>query len=68
MKAKHSKAPAERVVKDIRCATRKQYSAEDKIRIVLEGLRGEYIKTESKAHNGNKAESDTIAAGAILFF
>ena len=29
------------VVKDIRRATRKQYSAEDKIRIVLEGLRGE---------------------------
>jgi len=41
MKSKHSKAPAERVVKDIRRATRKQYSAEEKIRIVLEGLRGE---------------------------
>ena len=41
MKAKHSKAPAERVVKDIRRATRKQYSAEEKIRIVLEGLRGD---------------------------
>jgi transposase len=35
------KAPAERVIKDIRRATRKQYGAEDKIRIVLEGLRGE---------------------------
>jgi transposase len=41
MNAKRSKAPAERVVKDIRRATRKQYSAEEKIRIVLEGLRGE---------------------------
>ena len=41
MNAKHSKAPAERVVKDIRRATRKQYGAEEKIRIVLEGLRGE---------------------------
>ena len=41
MNAKHSKASAERVVKDIRRATRKQYSAEEKIRIVLEGLRGE---------------------------
>ena len=41
MKAKHSKAPPERVVKDIRRATRKQYGAEEKIRIVLEGLRGE---------------------------
>jgi transposase-like protein len=35
------KEPAEKVVKDIRRATRKQYSAEEKIRIVLEGLRGE---------------------------
>ena len=33
--------PAERVVKDIRRATRRQFSAEEKIRIVLEGLRGE---------------------------
>lgn len=35
------KAPAEQGIKDIRRATRKQYSAEEKIRIVLEGLRGE---------------------------
>ena len=41
MKAKYTKAPAERVVKDIRRQTRKQYGAEEKIRIVLEGLRGE---------------------------
>jgi len=32
---------SERTVKDIRRATRKQYSAEEKIRIVLDGLRGE---------------------------
>ena len=32
---------SEQVVKDIRRATRKQYSAEEKIRIVLDGLRGE---------------------------
>ena len=35
------KEPAEKVVKDIRRVTRRQFSAEDKIRIVLEGLRGE---------------------------
>ena len=35
------KEPAEKVIKDIRRATRKHYSAEEKIRIVLEGLRGE---------------------------
>ena len=32
--------PAEHVIKDIRRATRKHDSADDKIRIVLEGLRG----------------------------
>ena len=32
---------AERSVKDIRRKTRKRYSSEDKIRIVLAGLRGE---------------------------
>ena len=32
---------SEKVVKDIRRATRKQRSAEEKIRIVLDGLRGE---------------------------
>jgi transposase len=36
-----AKDTTEKVVKDIRRATRKQYSAEEKIRIVLEGLRGE---------------------------
>ena len=35
------KKTSEKVVKDIRRATRKQYSAEEKIRIVLDGLRGE---------------------------
>ncbi len=35
------KQPAEQVVKNIRRATRRQFSAEDKIRMVLEGLRGE---------------------------
>ena len=33
------KDPAGKVVQDIRRATRKHYSAEEKIRIVLEGLR-----------------------------
>jgi transposase len=32
---------AEEAIKDIRRATRRHWSAEDKIRIVLEGLRGE---------------------------
>jgi transposase len=36
-----AKEPAEQVVKNIRRATRRHFSAEDKIRIVLDGLRGE---------------------------
>ena len=35
------KEPAEKIVKDIRRMTRRKFSAEEKIRIVLEGLRGE---------------------------
>jgi transposase len=32
---------ATKAIKDIRRATRKRYSAEEKIRIILDGLRGE---------------------------
>jgi cold shock CspA family protein/transposase-like protein len=35
------KDSAEKAIRDIRRATRRRYSAEEKIRIVLEGLRGE---------------------------
>jgi len=41
MKSKQPKASIEQVVEDIRRATRRHYSTEDKIRIVLSGLRGE---------------------------
>ena len=34
-------AAAEKTVRDIRRATRRQYSAEEKVRIVIAGLRGE---------------------------
>jgi len=36
-----AKEPAEQVVKNIRRVARRHFSAEDKIRIVLDGLRGE---------------------------
>jgi transposase len=35
------KSPGEKLVKDIKRAKRKQYSSAEKIRIVLDGLRGE---------------------------
>jgi len=40
------KRSAEKTVRDIRRATRRHYSAEEKIRIVLEGLRGEDSNAE----------------------
>ncbi len=40
------KASAESTVRTIRRRTRKKYSAEDKIRIVIEGLRGEFTVAE----------------------
>jgi transposase len=39
--AKGAGESAEKIVKDIRRKTRRRFSAEEKIRIVLEGLRGE---------------------------
>jgi transposase len=41
MMRKTTKSPGEKIVKDIKRATRKHYSSEEKIRIVLDGLRGE---------------------------
>jgi transposase len=45
-KSESPKPSSERLVRDIRRATRKQYSAEEKIRIVLDGLRGEHSIAE----------------------
>ena len=45
-KSNSPETPSERLVRDIRRATRKQYSAEEKIRIVLDGLRGEVTIAE----------------------
>ena len=44
--------PAERAVRDIRRKTRKQYSAEEKIRIVVSGLRGEESIAALCRHEG----------------
>jgi transposase len=40
------------VVKEIRKATKKKYSADEKIRIVLEGLRGEILVNELYRREG----------------
>ena len=54
---------SEEIVKDIRRATRKQYSAEKKIRIVLDGLRGEQLIAELCRREGI-AESTGVASFA----
>jgi len=47
MRQKHgSNGSAEKHVKEIKRKTRRKYSAEERIRIVLEGLRGEYSIAE----------------------
>ena len=68
-KTEDSKASAERVVKDIRHATRKQYSTKEKIRIVLEGLRGDDSIAELRRREGiaqgvyYKCSKDFMEAG-----
>ena len=62
------KVSAEKVVQDIRRATRKHYSAEEKIRIVLEGLRGEDSIAELCRRGGDRraaASADRSASLAI---
>ena len=51
------KQPAEAAIKDIRRATRRHFSAEDKIRIVLEGLRGEDSIAELCRREGSSRTS-----------
>ena len=48
------KDPAEKAIRDIRRKTRRKHSTEEKIRIVLEGLRGEESIAESLFYNWSK--------------
>jgi transposase len=57
LKSNQPKATAEQVVKDIRRATRRHYSTEDKIRIVLSGLRG---KKRLAGDTARAATSDEV--------
>ena len=51
-----AKEPAEQVIKQIRRATRRQFSAEEKIRIVLSGLRGEGQHRRAVPAGGDRPE------------
>ena len=46
------RSSSEPIIKDIKSKTRKQYSAEEKIRIVLDGLRGEDSIAELRRREG----------------
>ena len=54
------KEPAEQVIKQIRRVTRRQFSAEEKIRIVLSGLRGEDSIAELCRREGIVQNSITV--------
>ena len=66
-KPRPEKQPAEDAIRDIRRATRRHFSAEEKIRVVLEGLRGEESIAElcrregiaSSAHATSQTISET---------
>jgi transposase len=51
-KSHSNELSSEHLVKGIRRATRKRYSAEEKIRIVLDGIRGERSIAELCRHEG----------------
>src|SRR5580704_16362114 len=54
------KEPVEQLVKEIRRATRRQFSAEEKIRIVLSGLRGEDSIAAQAGAKGSYRTSITV--------
>ena len=63
-----AKKPAEHVVKDIRRATRRHFAAEDKIRIVLDGLRGDDSIAELRRKEGiAQGWSGVLADGDLMY-
>ena len=61
-KSGRTKEPGENVIRDIRRATRRRFSAEEKIRIVLDGLRG------ADRCGAGLVGGDPIRAARILSF
>src|SRR5580693_6516713 len=57
------KQPAEDAIRDIRRATRRHFSAEEKIRIVVEGLRGEESIAELCRGEGSPPRSASVEGG-----
>ncbi len=63
-KKKSAQPRAEQHVKDIRRVTRKQYAAQEKLRIVLEGLRGE--QSIAELYRREQIARSTIASTGVM--
>lgn len=61
-----SKSGAEQAVRDIRRQTRKQYSAEEKIRIGLSGLGGEVKDLRREMRDLKEAVADLTVENRLL--
>jgi transposase len=61
-----SSNPTQSVVKEIKRATRRKFTAEDKIRIVLEGLRGQVPVSEVCRREGIVASQFYVWSKAFL--
>ena len=59
MTEKHGSSP-ESIVREIKRQTRRKFTAEEKIRIVLEGLRGETGKRQLNGDTIREAGSDEV--------
>ncbi len=64
-KTERHQGAAERTVKDIRRKTRKHYSSEEKIRIVLAGLRGQdsIVSKTRLRHDAELCRQEGISQG-----
>lgn len=60
MSAKESRSP-ESVVKEIRRSTRRKFSVEEKIRIILEGLKGEVGISELCRRAGGDCQQPVLS-------
>ena len=59
------KQPAEDAIRDIRRATRRHFSAEEKIRVVLEGLRGEETVCDCLSFDPFAFEEDGLGSSEV---
>ena len=62
---RQKKQSSEAAVREIRRRTRRKFSPEEKIRIVLEGLRGEQSVSEQRSPWSQTEESGAIAPTAL---